>query len=690
MAFNSIGSKILVFPSTFSTPYSSSVGVPLTVKVRVVDKNGNLLTSDSYTVSLSSYSDSGCTVPNHSGADNTFATASTVDGIATFADLTSEEAGNFYIRASADGLISACSALVTFIAGSPDHLEAFPRGQNTTSRYFIGTIGSSIPVNVQVVDYYGNAVAPSSAITVDFSVISGGGSISTSLSTDATGYVGTNYTSSTTSGVSIINATSASLPNTASLGKFIVVSKPGAPAGLLLNNFPLGGTILDNLQWLLVIVKDASGNFVRDFPGSSNNLVLSSSSLIYSPYAISGGTDPASATSSITVPFTSNDGGMKFIPIGFHSFGTFTLSASANSGALTGSLASIAISNPSCGTAKNWIGGDTSWSTISNWSPAGAPSATDDLYLASAPLPLLPATINSAQCVNLLSGGGLTGAAGAILQIYGNSFIANSGSYVNLSPGTLQMSSSPSMPQQVVNQSGALMNIDTLTITNSTMTTSLEGGMGYNINNFNNTSSGPVYINTPIRVNSPLSLSSGNIVITGTGSLGAMAGIALSGSATLTINGGGRLYLGDGTSLVVSAGGTLKLQGTSTARAAISALNGGSYSFTVGSGGVLNASDFLIDSTDANGLNLSSASVQLMNGWFTNSSSTGYALQLGTGVTGASLINLQFQVSSGNVIYAGALTSNIAVVNTYLSGGGTTSLKSKTYDPNNWIIWSSE
>jgi MYXO-CTERM domain-containing protein len=143
-------------------------GSPFTVRVAVRDAAGNLLTNASTQVTLSLTNAPGATL---SGTT----TATTANGVATFAGLSVDKAGFGYtLQASASGLTPATSPSFSVAPGAASALAFVTQPGN-------GSAGAAFApaVSVAVLDAQGNTVASSgTAITLALSAHPSGGTLS--------------------------------------------------------------------------------------------------------------------------------------------------------------------------------------------------------------------------------------------------------------------------------------------------------------------------------------------------------------------------------------------------------------------------------------------------------------------------------------------------------------------------------
>ena len=169
----------------------------------MLDASANLVTGAANAVTVSLGSNSG-------GASlSGTVTATAVDGVASFADLTVSKGGTSYtLVASAAGLMGATSTPfdVLFVHGVATTLEKVPGAGETA------TVGSSVDPSpaIKVIDGFGDPVAN---VGVTFSVGSGGGSVTGGeQTTDAAGLATVGqWTLGTTAGTNTLFADSPGL-----------------------------------------------------------------------------------------------------------------------------------------------------------------------------------------------------------------------------------------------------------------------------------------------------------------------------------------------------------------------------------------------------------------------------------------------------------------------------------------------
>ncbi len=207
-------------------PATNQAGISFSSEpvVWVTDAFGNIEGKLSVPVTLASMSDSACTVPTTQGtlsADQNPLT--TNNSVASFTNVQFTKAGPLYLAASASGLATACSSLVTITGGVPDHIVKVAGDGQT------GTAGVPLPMSAQVhvVDANGNTVT---GVQVQFSAVSGGGAPSPAFTTtDGTGTASTVLTLGKDAGIDTFVAGRAGTP------------LPGAPSTVTFTETGIAG-----------------------------------------------------------------------------------------------------------------------------------------------------------------------------------------------------------------------------------------------------------------------------------------------------------------------------------------------------------------------------------------------------------------------------------------------------------------
>jgi alpha-tubulin suppressor-like RCC1 family protein len=198
-----------------SQPATSTAGQPVgSIAVTALDSLGNTATGFTGLVSLALASNPGAATL--SGVTSTAAVA----GVATFGSVTLNKPGSGYtLSASASGLTSATSAPFNVQTGPAASLVLSSGGGQ--SAYTSAALAQ--PVIVRVMDAVGNPVF---GATVNFAVVTGGGSVSPANGTSSSsGLVQTTWTLGATAGAQAMTATIAGVP-----GSSLGISATAVPA----------------------------------------------------------------------------------------------------------------------------------------------------------------------------------------------------------------------------------------------------------------------------------------------------------------------------------------------------------------------------------------------------------------------------------------------------------------------------
>jgi hypothetical protein len=128
--------------------------------VTATDSYGNVVSSPTVPVTISAYTDSGCSTTPASGTLSASTNpVTTSSGVATFASVTYTKAETIYLKATSGVLTAACSSA---IAVSPASASALSYTTQPSATAVAGASLSTSPV-VTVVDAYGNTVVSSGA-----------------------------------------------------------------------------------------------------------------------------------------------------------------------------------------------------------------------------------------------------------------------------------------------------------------------------------------------------------------------------------------------------------------------------------------------------------------------------------------------------------------------------------------------
>ena len=122
--------------------------------VQAQDAVGNLVSTVNPSVTLAVYTDSSCLLVASSSFSAAANPLTATGGISAFSNLVLNGSGDLYLKASASGLVSACSNLTSIAAGAPTQLVLLTQPvENTQS----GVLFSRLPV-VEIKDVQSNRV----------------------------------------------------------------------------------------------------------------------------------------------------------------------------------------------------------------------------------------------------------------------------------------------------------------------------------------------------------------------------------------------------------------------------------------------------------------------------------------------------------------------------------------------------
>lgn len=208
---------------SFSTqPTSGTAGQVLgTITVAIKNQNGQIVTSDNSTVTLSIASGPG------SFASGTTLTATAVNGVATFSNVILNVAGTYTFTASDSGRTSATSSAVTIAAARASKVvfQALP------STGTVGTVVGSVKVAIE--DQYGNVVTTSNASVTLNASGAGFRAGSTTTVTAVNGVATFNNLAFASAGSYTLNATSSGLA-TATSATITITAGLSAPQNVTL------------------------------------------------------------------------------------------------------------------------------------------------------------------------------------------------------------------------------------------------------------------------------------------------------------------------------------------------------------------------------------------------------------------------------------------------------------------------
>ena len=295
-------------------PTNAKAGVAISpaVTVKVEDAYGNVVTSDSSTVTL--------TLSSGTFASGS-STATVSNGVATFSGLVIDTAGSYTLKATDGSLTSATSNSLTI---SPAAASKLVFGQQPTN----ATAGVAISpaVTVKVEDAYGNVVTSnSSTMTLTLSSGKFASGSSTATATVSSGVATFSGLVIDTAGSYTLAASDGSL--TGATSNSLTIS-PAAASKLVFGQQPTNATAGVAISPAVTVkVEDAYGNVVTS-NSSTVTLTLSSGTF---------------ASGSSTATATASKGVATFSGLKIDTAGSYTLAAS--DGSLTGATSnSLAIS----------------------------------------------------------------------------------------------------------------------------------------------------------------------------------------------------------------------------------------------------------------------------------------------------------------------------------------------------------
>lgn len=296
------------------SPTSGTAGVTLgTLAVAAANQNGQILSSDHSTVTLTLSSGTFST-------GSSTATATAVNGIATFSNLTINATGTYTIIAT--NSTSATPVTTGNIVINAAALHGLSLQQNPTT----GTAGAALSPGVQVVavDQFGNQLTASTTVTL-------------TLSSGTFSNKSTAVTATTSGGVASFNnlifGTAGNYTLTASAGStngpsFHVTISPAAVTKLVWQTAPVAIAAAGaTLSSIVVSVQDAYGNVVT---GDSSTVTLTLGS---------GSFSSGSSTASATV----SNGVATFTGLALNTIGTYRITASDSASSATVSSGSLVI-----------------------------------------------------------------------------------------------------------------------------------------------------------------------------------------------------------------------------------------------------------------------------------------------------------------------------------------------------------
>ena len=481
---------------------TSGVADSPSITVDVEDPFGNIVTSDSSSVTL--------TVASGPGSASGTLTVAASSGIATFSNLKFDTAGNYTLTASDGALTSATSSSFTVSPAAASQVVYGQQPSNVTAG-----VADSPSIVVDVEDQFGNIVTSDSS-GVTLAVASGPGSLSGTLTVAASTGIATfsnvkldtagSYTLTASDG-SLASATSSSFAvGAASASKVVYGVQP--------SNVTAG--VADSPS-ITVEVEDPFGNIVTT---DSSNVMLSVAS---GPGSLSG-----------TLTMAASSGIATFGNVKLNTAGSYTLTAS--DGSLTpATSSSFAVSAASA--SKVVYGVEPSNATAG---VADSPSITVDV---EDPFGNIVTTDSSNVTLAVASGPGsasgtLTVAASSGIATFSNVKLDTAGSYtLAASDGSLTPTTSSSFTVSAASASKVVYGVQPSNVTagvadSPSITVDVEDQFG----NIVTTDSSSV----------TLAVASGPGSLSGTVTMAASSGIATFNNVKLNTAGSYTLTASDG------------------------------------------------------------------------------------------------------------------------------------------------
>jgi hypothetical protein len=291
----------LVFTQQPNASYASNAAI--TVKVTVEDAGGNVVTTDTSSVTVALTTAAGATL----GGTQTVAA---VNGVATFNNLTVDKVGTYTLTATDGTLTSAVSSAFNITAGAAAKLAFAQQPTNTAA-------GASITpaLTVQIQDASGNLTSSTASVTIAIGTNPSAGTLGGTATVSAVAgvatfsnlsidKVGTGYT---------LGATSAGLTSATSTAFNITA---GGATKLVFAQQPTNTTAAASITPAVTVqVQDASGNVVTSSTAS---------------VTIAIGTNPSAGTLSGTVTVNAVAGVATFSNLSIDKVGTgYTLSVTS-------------------------------------------------------------------------------------------------------------------------------------------------------------------------------------------------------------------------------------------------------------------------------------------------------------------------------------------------------------------------
>ncbi len=320
---------------------------------------------------------------------------------------------------------------------------------------------------------------------------------------------------------------------------------------------------------------------------------------------------------------------------------------------------------------STWDGSNgTTWTQGQNWTPAGAPTNTQNCIIGTGAANLGMDGNRACLSVTLSSGGTINwNTAAHTLSVYSSLEVQSGYTFLNATTGTMIMA-------------GA---------TNQTLSMATAWPGNLTINNSGGVSS-IISVTSNSTINGNLTVTSGTLKINSGVTFTVLGNITVQTGAVLDIESGGTLALANGRTLTVDAGGTLEMIGTGSNATITSISTANAYNVVIN--GTIKADKYVFSRLNTNGVTINSgatidATYKLSNGSFTypvNNSTT--FLRLFKAIPGNSLSGIEFSTGGSaatpvtNIYTDASIGAGTLDMNSYLGD-----LAGTAYDnPNTYLI----
>ena len=318
--------------------------------IRIVDANGNTVTSSSVSVVAS--------IASGTGTLSGTTTVAASSGIATFTNLViTGTAGNFTLTFTPTSLTPVTSSALAIATGAASKYVV-------TSSTYSPTAGAAMTISAQLTDANGNAVATSGK-TVTWSKSNANGSFATATSTtDASGIATISFTTHT---VSATATTVTATDNSSFTGTTpTITTATGAATAAVITTQPTGAASGSQLETQPVIrIVDASGNTVTSSTVSVVASIASGSGTLSGTTTVTASSGIATFT-NLVITATAGNFTLTFTPTSLTpvtssslSITTTTISAPAIAGVTAPVRGATPVSTTTAGTGYT---GTVTWS----------------------------------------------------------------------------------------------------------------------------------------------------------------------------------------------------------------------------------------------------------------------------------------------------------------------------------------